>query len=190
MDSHEKKVEVGAEGMKIVEGERECTLKKASSGPFFSYTPLVFPIAIIIPCMFGVIIACPGSRNHVKHNSSFWWRTERGQQLCYRTCQAPELHALIRVRQQSGIQSDTSMTKCLILKRIMCENPRQPPDSCLWQRGNSQAGTQATALYPNWITDIKPAQKLKKVWLHDSIRKSVHTTWQYRVPNGQPTNHE
>lgn len=45
------------------------TLKNAASGPFFSYTLLDLPMAIIIPCMLGVIIAWPGSRNHVKQNN-------------------------------------------------------------------------------------------------------------------------
>lgn len=52
------------------EGERGSTLKKAASGPFFSNTLLVLPMAIITPCILGVIIVCPGSRNHIKKQNS------------------------------------------------------------------------------------------------------------------------
>lgn len=45
------------------------TLKKAASGPLFSYTLPTLPMAIIILCMLGVIIACPGSRSHVKNTN-------------------------------------------------------------------------------------------------------------------------
>lgn len=35
-----------------------CTLKNPASGPHLSYTLLDLPIAMIIPCIFGVIIIC------------------------------------------------------------------------------------------------------------------------------------
>lgn len=59
----------GGDGMRNGIGKTGGTLKKDASGPFFSYTLLDLPMAIIIPCMLGVIIACPGSRNHVKQNN-------------------------------------------------------------------------------------------------------------------------
>lgn len=83
-------------GMKKGKGEIVCTLKKAASGPFFSYTLLVLPMAIIIPCMLGVIIACPGSRNHVKHNNRSLWQTEQGRPLCYALWGATMKHTTVR----------------------------------------------------------------------------------------------
>lgn len=95
-----------------VKGKTGSTLKKAASGPFFSYTLLDLPMAIIIPCMLGVIIICPGSRNHVKQNNKSLWRTKVSYYvMCSDGLNTPHsrharhqstVHALVRVAQVFG----------------------------------------------------------------------------------------
>lgn len=192
-------------GMSRGKGEIVCTLKKAASGPFFSYTLPDLPMAIIIPCMLGVIIACPGSRNHVKHNNRFSWRTERGPpaMLCAlrRYNKAYRSQGMLDITRQSmhwlewhdcegGGGHSQSVQFSGTMRNPHKDNvwkPRRPCDSCVWQIANSAWRGRGGGRGTGWNTDnsstywptttaaIKPTKNKKKLWFHDKCMKSVQT---------------
>lgn len=102
-------------------------------------------MAIITPCMLGVIIACPGSRNHVKHNNRSLGQTERGRPLCYVLCnKANRSQGMLDITHQSmhwlewhtvTVRDTVSSVQWHIAQSSQgyCVNSRQPCDSCVRQ---------------------------------------------------------